>query len=129
MQGLNKYWGLIVTSWIPNLLSTIPCRLRQLRQLRQVTLTSNDISLMLRWGQNNEAILTKMVGIFGLGKHLVIHACIYRYVYVRPCISVYSYKYMYMYIYGQKNEERWGAGVETHFQEISWNLRPVVNGT
>jgi len=25
--------------------------------------------------------------------------------------------------------ERWGAGVETHFQEISWNLRPVVNGT
>ena len=26
-------------------------------------------------------------------------------------------------------EERWGAGVETHFQEISWNLRPVVNGT
>ena len=27
------------------------------------------------------------------------------------------------------NEERWGAGVEYHFQEISWNLRPVVNGT
>jgi len=27
------------------------------------------------------------------------------------------------------NIERWGAGVETHFQEISWNLRPVVNGT
>jgi len=26
-------------------------------------------------------------------------------------------------------QERWGAGVETHFQEISWNLRPVVNGT
>jgi len=26
-------------------------------------------------------------------------------------------------------DERWGAGVETHFQEISWNLRPVVNGT
>ena len=26
-------------------------------------------------------------------------------------------------------KERWGAGVETHFQEISWNLRPVVNGT
>jgi len=25
--------------------------------------------------------------------------------------------------------ERWGAGVEYHFQEISWNLRPVVNGT
>jgi len=25
--------------------------------------------------------------------------------------------------------ERWGAGVETHFEEISWNLRPVVNGT
>jgi len=25
--------------------------------------------------------------------------------------------------------ERWGAGVETHFQEISWNLRHVVNGT
>ena len=25
--------------------------------------------------------------------------------------------------------ERWGAGVETHFQEISRNLRPVVNGT
>jgi len=25
--------------------------------------------------------------------------------------------------------ERWGAGVETHFQEISWNLRPVLNGT
>ena len=25
--------------------------------------------------------------------------------------------------------ERWGAGVETHFQEISWDLRPVVNGT
>jgi len=25
--------------------------------------------------------------------------------------------------------ERWRAGVETHFQEISWNLRPVVNGT
>jgi len=28
-----------------------------------------------------------------------------------------------------KKTERWGAGVETHFQEISWNLRPVVNGT
>jgi len=27
------------------------------------------------------------------------------------------------------HNERWGAGVETHFQEISWNLRPVVNGT
>ena len=26
-------------------------------------------------------------------------------------------------------QERWGAGVEYHFQEISWNLRPVVNGT
>jgi len=26
-------------------------------------------------------------------------------------------------------KERWGAGVEYHFQEISWNLRPVVNGT
>ena len=25
--------------------------------------------------------------------------------------------------------ETWGAGVEYHFQEISWNLRPVVNGT
>jgi len=25
--------------------------------------------------------------------------------------------------------ERWGAGVEYHFQEISCNLRPVVNGT
>ena len=25
--------------------------------------------------------------------------------------------------------ERWGAGVEYHFQEISWALRPVVNGT
>ena len=27
------------------------------------------------------------------------------------------------------HKERWGAGVEYHFQEISWNLRPVVNGT
>jgi len=25
--------------------------------------------------------------------------------------------------------ERWGAGVEYHFQQISWNLRPIVNGT
>ena len=25
--------------------------------------------------------------------------------------------------------ERWGAGVEIHFQEIQWALRPVVNGT
>jgi len=98
MQGLNKYWCLVVTSWISNLLSTIPGR------LRQVTLSSNGISLMLRWGQNNEAILTKVAGILGLGKHLVIYACIYRYVYVRPCISVYSYKYIYMNIYGQKNE-------------------------
>jgi len=27
------------------------------------------------------------------------------------------------------DNERWGAGVEHHFQEISWDLRPVVNGT
>ena len=48
---------------------------------------------------------------------------------------------MYMYTYIERishfnsqelvrtRKERWGAGVETHFQEISWNLRPVVNGT
>jgi len=28
-----------------------------------------------------------------------------------------------------RNLERWGAGVEYHFQEIQWALRPVVNGT
>ena len=27
------------------------------------------------------------------------------------------------------DDERWGAEVEYHFQEISWALRPVVNGT
>jgi len=27
------------------------------------------------------------------------------------------------------NIQRWGAGVEYHIQEISWALRPVVNGT
>ena len=27
------------------------------------------------------------------------------------------------------HNERWGAGVEYHFQEIQWALRPVVNGT
>jgi len=28
-----------------------------------------------------------------------------------------------------RKRERWGAGVEYHFQEIEWALRPVVNGT
>ena len=33
------------------------------------------------------------------------------------------------YVHENSLMERWGAGVEYHFQEISWNLRPAVNGT
>jgi len=45
--------------------------------------------------------------------HTQIHTCINKH--------LLTHKY--------RPKERWGAGVETHFQEISWNLRPVVNGT
>jgi len=44
-------------------------------------------------------------------------------------VSCYPKSYLYRDTELQRLTERWGAGVETHFQEISWNLRPVVNGT
>jgi len=50
------------------------------------------------------------------------------------CVSVYAWMFLCVCVCvtrmnQQQDDERWGAGVETHFQEISWNLRPVVNGT
>jgi len=47
----------------------------------------------------------------------------------RQTACQHRFGYLYKYIYIHTYMERWGAGVETHFQEISWNLRPVVNGT
>ena len=57
---------------------------------------------------------------------LFIHIYTHTYTHVCRCTHTHIFAYANVCV---RNGERWGAGVETHFQEISWNLRPVVNGT
>ena len=52
--------------------------------------------------------------------NIYTHSCTYTSTFHRPWLFRKK---------ASEERERWGAGVETHFQEISWNLRPVVNGT
>jgi len=68
---------------------------------------------------------------------IYVHICIYTHTYVYVHTSVYICVHILRWnllgsftgVHPVYQVERWGAGVETHFQEISWNLRPVVNGT
>jgi len=89
--------------------------------------------------------------------HIYIYTCrVYLHIYIYTYIHIYMYRtagihvwpqcwntYIWLqmclyysphiYVCTQREQrtriERWGAGVEYHFQEFQWALRPVVNGT
>jgi len=67
---------------------------------------------------------------------IVQHSQIHINVYLKKYIPQIFFKYIpqiyvprYISTCVHTNGARWGAGVEYHFQEIRWALRPVVNGT
>jgi len=77
-----------------------------------------------------ERLLCKRDLVFWGAHSLCVCACVCMCVW---CICIHIWplhtkEYMSL-TFQMRHIERWGAGVEYHFQEIQWALRPVVNGT